>query len=261
MSLPTLQELLEAGVHFGHDPSRWSPKMAPYIFGTRNRVHIIDLQQTLTALERATTFARQLGASGKVMLFVGTKRQARAVVKQEAERCGMPYVTTRWLGGTFTNFQTILKSIEKRSALEQRLESAEAATLTKKARQKMGKELERLNKVLEGLRMIRALPDAVVLVGAHEEKLAGKEALHTGIPVVALVDTNTDPEGIEFAVPANDDAVRSVALIVKTIADAFLEGRQQLAVTAKTVSEPTVAPSSPPAQDVPVRAGETPGPV
>lgn len=261
MSLPTLQELLEAGAHFGHDPSRWNPKMAQFIFGTRNRVHIIDLQQTVVALERAVTAIRQMAVLEKTLLFVGTKRQARAVVKREAERCGMPYVTTRWLGGTLTNFPTILKSIEKRTLLEQQLSSPEAARMTKKDRQKMAKELERLTTVLEGLKAIRAIPDAVILIGAHDEQLAAKEALRMGIPVSALVDTNANPERIEYPIPGNDDAVRSIALITKTLADAILEGRtllaQQAPPTHAAAPADLLTPSPVPASPVP--AGETSG--
>lgn len=225
MQLPSLQELLEAGVHFGHDPSRWNPKMAQHIFGARGHVHVIDVQQTVRALERALGFVRHLAAREGVLLFVGTKRQARAIVKAEAMRCGMPYVTTRWLGGTFTNFPTILKSIEKRSLLQERLERADAALLTKKDRQKMRKEIERLDAVLEGLRNVRKLPDAVFLLGAHDEKLATKEAQRARVPIVAVVDTNADPTGIDYVIPGNDDAVRSIALFARHVAEAVIEGR------------------------------------
>ena len=225
MSLPTLQELLEAGVHFGHDPSRWSPRMAPYIFGTRNGVHILDLQQTLTALERAAAFTRGLAAQGKTLLFVGTKRQARAVVQQEALRCGMPYVIARWLGGTFTNFSMILRSIEKRALIAAKLASPDAALLTKKDRQKMHKEIERIDAVFEGLRDLRTIPDAVFLIGAHDEKLATKEAQRMRMPIIGFVDTNADPTGIDYPIPANDDAVRSLALLTRVIADAVIDGR------------------------------------
>lgn len=259
MQLPTLQELLEAGTHFGHDPSRWSPKMAPYIFSTRNRVHILDLQQTLTALERAVAFVKNLAERGGVLLFVGTKRQARAIVKQEAERCGMPYVTTRWLGGTFTNFPTILKSIEKRSLLAAKLASPDAALLTKKDRQKMQKEIERLDTVLEGLRGMRKTPEAVFLVGSHDEKLAVKEAQRTRIPLVAVVDTNADPSGIDYIIPGNDDAVRSIQLFARTIADAVLEGRARQASQVQAPSagaSEAPKPEAPPPAAVPVPAGE-----
>ncbi|TSC72899.1 MAG: small subunit ribosomal protein S2 [Parcubacteria group bacterium Gr01-1014_38] len=264
MTLPTLQDLLEAGVHFGHDPSRWNPQMAPYIFGTRNGVHILDLQQTLAALERATAFARDLAALGKIILFVGTKRQARPIVKQEAERCGMPYVTARWLGGTFTNFPMILRSIEKRALLAAKLASPEAALLTKKDRQKMMKDIERIDAVFEGLRNLRAIPDAAFLVGAHGEKLAVKEAQRIGLPLVALADTNADPTGIAYPIPANDDAVRSIALLVRVIADAVVEGRAAFAVKEKEkepLTRPAPSPSGFPTPATPVPAGDASPPV
>lgn len=257
MALPTLPDLLEAGVHFGHDPSRWNPQMAPYIFGTRNGVHILDLQQTLAALERAVTFVRTFTAQGKTILFVGTKRQARSIVKQEAERCGMPYVTARWLGGTFTNFPTILRSIEKRALLVTKLASPEAALLTKKDRQKMTKDIERIDAVFEGVRDVRTIPDAAFLVGAHDEKLAAKEAQRMRLPIVALVDTNADPTGINFPIPANDDAVRSLALLVKVIADAAVEGRATLAARAEApLTSPAAAPAAAPSPSAPVPAGD-----
>ncbi len=261
MALPTLQELLEAGVHFGHDPSRWNPKMAPYIFGVRNRVHVIDVQKTLDALDSALAFVRSLAAREGVLLFVATKRQARALVKQEAERCGMPYVTTRWLGGTFTNFPTILKSIEKRSTLAEKLASPDAALLTKKDRQKMQKDIERLDTVLEGLRSLRKIPDAVFLIGAHDEKLAAKEALRMGIPIVAVVDTNADPAEIDHPLPGNDDAVRSIQLFARLIADAVVEGRQQAAARAQGVPPATPSPQAllPTPAAAPEDAGRAPG--
>jgi len=256
MSIPTLQELLEAGAHFGHHQSRWNPSMAPYIFGARSRVHIIDLQQTLVGLEKASAVLREAAAAGKTILFVGTKRQARAIVKQEAERCGMPYVTTRWLGGTLTNFPTILRSIEKRSSLAEKLSSAGVVRLTKKDQQKMRKEIARLDTVLEGILSMRSLPDLIFLVGAHEEKLAVKEARRTGVPVVAVVDTNADPSEINYVIPANDDAVRSIALVVRVMADAVSEGKAQaLSASATAGSSPAPGPESPPVSPVP--AGET----
>jgi small subunit ribosomal protein S2 len=228
MQLPTLVELLEAGVHFGHETSRWNPKMQSYIFTTRNRVHVLDLQQTLTALAAAAAFARQVVAKGGVILFVGTKRQARSIVKFHAERCGMLYVTTRWLGGTFTNFETILKSITKLDALRAKRSAPEAEVLTKKERAVIHNEIRRLEEVLEGLKGLRKVPEAVFLVGAHDEKIAAKEAQRKRIPIIALVDTNADPEEISYPIPANDDAVRSIDLLVRVIADAVLEGRQDL---------------------------------
>jgi small subunit ribosomal protein S2 len=234
MQLPTLVELLEAGVHFGHETSRWNPKMAPYIFTTRNRVHVLDLQRTLELLERAAQFAEKTAARGGIVLFVGTKRQARTIVKAHAERCEMPYVTTRWLGGTFTNFETILKSIKKLDELRSKLAVPDTTVLTKKERAVIENEIRRLEEVLEGVKAIRKLPDAVFLVGAHDEKIAVKEAVRTKVPVIALVDSNADPQGITYPIPANDDAVRSIDLLTRVFADAIIAGRQ-------TVSSPAAA--------------------
>lgn len=245
MQFPTLVELLEAGVHFGHDTSRWNPNMAPHIFTTRNGVHVLDLQQTLAALERAATFIQSVAARGGTLLFVGTKRQARSLVKIQAERCGMPYITTRWLGGTFTNFDTILKSITKLDTLRTNRTSPEAALLTKKERAVINNEIGRLEEVLEGLKGLRKMPDAVILVGAHDEKIAVKEARRKNVPIVALVDTNADPTGIAYPIPANDDAVRSLELLLRVIADAVIEGRghgetRQNGSTAEAPSAPVV---------------------
>ncbi|MDO8512750.1 MAG: 30S ribosomal protein S2 [bacterium] len=237
MSLPSLVDLLEAGVHFGHETSKWNPKMKPYIFTERNHVHVLDLQQTLTSLEKAATFARNIAGKGGVVLFVGTKRQARAIVKAEAERCGMPFITTRWLGGTFTNFETILKSINKLENFRVTLESPEAEMLTKKERAVLKNEIKRLDDVLQGLKELRKMPNAVFLVGAHNEKIAVKEAVRRKVPMIALVDTNADPSVIDYPIPANDDAVRSLEIIVKTIADAVLEGKSGI----KTVDVATTA--------------------
>lgn len=241
MQLPTLVDLLEAGVHFGHETSRWNPKMQPFIFTTRNRVHVLDLQQTLAALSRAVEFAQSVAARGGIILFVGTKRQTRAIVKAQAERCGMPYVTTRWLGGTFTNFETVLKSITKLDMLRQKIGAPEAAILTKKERAVIENDIRRLEEVLEGLKSVRKIPDAVFLVGAHDEKIAVKEAQRKHVPVIALTDTNADPEGIAYPIPANDDAVRSIDLLVRVMADAIVEGRTVADSRAKSAG-PDVTP-------------------
>ncbi len=241
MALPTLVDLLEAGVHFGHETSRWNPRMQPYVYTVRNHVHVIDLQRTLTALEAAVAFVQNLAARGGILLFVGTKRQARTIVKAHAERCGMPYVTTRWLGGTFTNFETILKSITKLDTLRAKLASSEAALLTKKERAVIMNEIRRLEEVLEGLKNVRKLPDAVFLVGAHDEKIAVKEAQRKHVPIIALVDTNADPEPISYPIPANDDAVRSLELLVRTIADAVLAGARGGPESSRVPQEDIVA--------------------
>ena len=228
MSLPSLVDLLEAGAHFGHETSKWNPKMRPYIFTERNHVHVLDLQQTLGCLEKAAAFARGIAGKGGVVLFVGTKRQARAIVKAEAERCGMPYITTRWLGGTFTNFETILKSINKMETLRNKIASPEAEMLTKKERAVINNEITRLEDVLQGLKELRKMPNAVFLIGAHNEKIAVKEAQRRKVPTIALVDTNADPEAIDYPIPANDDAVRSLEIVVRAIADAVIEGKNSI---------------------------------
>lgn len=242
MKLPTLLDLLEAGAHFGHETSKWHPRMESLIYTTRNGVHILNLQQTLASLEQATDFLMQKAGKGGIVLFVGTKRQARDIVKKHAERCGMPYVTTRWLGGTLTNFDTILKSITKLNDLRATLEKPESNIRTKKERAVISNEIQRLEEVLEGIKDLRRMPDVVVLIGSHNEKTAHREANRKGVPVVALVDTNADPEGIEYSIPANDDAVRSLELIVGALANAILEGNakqqedpdQQIPVKAAT---------------------------
>jgi len=228
MKFPSLVDLLEAGAHFGHETSKWNPKMESYIFMTRNRVHVLDLQQTLSCLEKAAKFAQGIAAKGGVILFVGTKRQARGIVKVEAERCGMPFVTTRWLGGTFTNFETILKSINKLEDLRETISSPDASMLTKKEKAVIENEIKRLEEVLQGLKELRKVPNAVFLIGAHNEKIAVKEAKRKNIPVIALVDTNTDPTVIDYPIPANDDAVRSIEVVVKAVADAIIEGKAAL---------------------------------
>lgn len=222
-----MMELLEAGTHFGHERAKWNPKMAPAIFDLRNNVHIIDLAQTLRQLKRATEFIRQVVKEGKTVLFVGTKRQAREIVAREAQRCGMPYVTTRWLGGTFTNFSTVKKSIERLQKLREERATNAWRHLTKKERAVREKTIERLEKVLSGIREMTELPGAVFLMGAYDEKLAALEARRTGITVIGVVDTNADPDLVDIPIPGNDDALRSIELLTRAIADAVQEGKRQ----------------------------------
>ncbi|MDP3996911.1 MAG: 30S ribosomal protein S2 [Candidatus Andersenbacteria bacterium] len=226
VKLPELVEMLEAGVHFGHERSKRNPKMEPYIYLQRNRVTIIDLEKTQTALARAAQFIQSIAKNpSKEILYVGTKRQARAIVRRHAESVNMPYVTKRWLGGTFTNFSTILKSIEKLDELKALAESPSITTATKKEKAVMRKEIERLEEVLEGLMTIRTLPAALLVVGAHDEKLAVREAKRIGIPVIGLTDTNADPSLVDYPIPANDDAVRAIDLIVGALTRAFAQER------------------------------------
>ncbi len=228
MSQVTMKQLLEAGVHFGHQTSRWNPKMRPYIFGARNGIHIIDLQQTVTLFREACDFVRSVGAAGGTMLFVGTKKQAQEPIRTEAQRCGQLYVTTRWLGGTLTNFQTIRQSIERLKRLEEMLADEEAmAALKKKERLMIQREVDKLRVNLEGIREMRKLPDALFVIDPDREAIAVAEANRLRIPVVAVVDTNCDPDNIAYCIPGNDDAIRAIRLFCTAIADAFLEGRQE----------------------------------
>jgi len=224
----TMKELLEAGVHFGHQVRRWNPKMKEYIFGERNGIYIIDLQKTQRMFRDAITFVTNLIAEdrGKTVLFVGTKRQAQDAIREEAERCGMYYVNQRWLGGLMTNFQTVQKSIKRLKDLEAMQTDGRYEKLTKKERIKLDRERESLNKNLSGIKSMNRLPDAVFIIDVRKEEIAVAEANRLGIPIVAVVDTNCSPEGIDHVIPGNDDALRAVRLFTSRIADAILEGQQ-----------------------------------
>ena len=229
MAALTMKELLEAGVHFGHQTKRWNPKMQKYIFGERNGIYIIDLQKTLKKFREAYAFVRDLGAGGGTLLFVGTKKQAQETVFEEAGRCGMFYVNQRWLGGTLTNFATIRKSIARLKKLEEMKETGEYERLPKKEALELDRERAKLEKALIGIKMMEQLPSAVFIIDPRKEKIAVAEAQRLGIPIVAIVDTNCDPTGIDYPVPGNDDAIRAVRLITSRIADAIAEGRGTLA--------------------------------
>ncbi|GIV69087.1 30S ribosomal protein S2 [Caldilinea sp.] len=220
----TMKQLLEAGVHFGHRTRRWNPKMRPYIFTERSGIHIIDLQQTLEALNRATDVVRNTVAKGGTVLFVGTKRQAQATIEQEALRCSMPYVNQRWLGGTLTNWTTIRQRITYLLQLERRIDAGEFNNLGKKERLGIQREVEKLNRRIGGLKTMRSLPDLLFVVDTTVEELAVKEANKVRIPVIGMVDTNSDPEPVTYVIPSNDDAIRAIKLIVGAIADAAEEG-------------------------------------
>jgi small subunit ribosomal protein S2 len=219
----SMKELLEAGVHFGHQTKRWNPKMKKYIFGKRNGIYIIDLQKTLRLFKEASAFIADLASQGKRILFVGTKRQAQDAILEEANRCGMFYVNNRWLGGTLTNFSTVRKSIERLKELESLLQDTEKE-LSKKERAALDREREKLQKNLIGIREMDALPDALFVIDPKKEYIAVKEAKKLGIPVVAIVDTNCDPEDIDYVIPGNDDAIRAIRLFTQKIADGVLEG-------------------------------------
>jgi small subunit ribosomal protein S2 len=221
----SLKALLEAGVHFGHRTHKWHPRMKPYIFTERNGVHIIDLQQTVSSLNGASSLIRDAIAAGGTLLFVGTKRQAQDTIETEAQRCGMPYVTDRWLGGTLTNWRTIKERIDELTKLEKMEASGEIERLTKKEGLFLQRRMERLRLRLGGIRNMTGLPNLIFVIDVHRESTAVHEANILKIPVVALVDTNCDPSGVDYVIPSNDDAIRSIKLLTAKIADAVLEGR------------------------------------
>ncbi len=223
-----MKELLEAGMHFGHQTKRWNPKMKDYIFGARNGIHIIDLQKTLRKLEEAYKFVKELAKEGGTCLFVGTKRQAKDAILSQTKRCGMPYVTERWLGGTLTNFQTIKKNIEYLKRLETQEKEGGFSSLTKKETLKKLREKEKLGRTLGGIKGMDGLPGALILIDVYKERIALKEANKLKIPVVALVDTNCDPTGVDYIIPGNDDAIRAITLVCTKMADAILEERPEV---------------------------------
>ena len=225
MAIIPMKALLEAGVHFGHRTRRWNPKMKPYIFTERNGIHILDLQQTMARLEEAYNLVRDRVAAGGTILFVGTKKQAQESIAEEGRRCQMPYVDQRWLGGTLTNFRTIRQRIEYLHQLEQRKANGEFEQLPKKEVLHLEREIVKLNRRLGGLRDMQRLPALLFVADVRREALAVKEANTLGIPVIAMVDTNCDPDPIDYAIPSNDDAIRAIKLMAGKIADAVIEGR------------------------------------
>lgn len=226
MSVISMKQLLEAGVHFGHQTRRWNPKMAPYIFTERNGIYIIDLQKTVKKVEEAYNFVRQIAAEGRTILFVGTKKQAQEAVKDEAIRCDMFFVNERWLGGMLTNFQTIQKRINRLCELEDMEVKGMFEVLPKKEVIALRHEMERLQKFLGGIKNMRKLPGALFVIDPRKERIAVAEARNLGIPIVAIVDTNCDPDEVDVIIPGNDDAIRAVKLLTGKMADAVLEGRQ-----------------------------------
>ena len=226
MSVITMKQLLEAGVHFGHQTRRWNPKMAEYIYTERNGIYIINLQKTVKKIVEAYDFVREVAESGEDILFVGTKKQAQESIKEEAERVGMYYVNARWLGGMLTNFKTIQKRIDRLNQLKKMEEDGTFDLLTKKEATKLKLEIEKLEKYLGGIKDMKKLPGALFVVDPRKEKIAVSEAKKLGIPVVAIVDTNCDPDEVDYVIPGNDDAIRAVKLIAFTMANAVLEGKQ-----------------------------------
>jgi small subunit ribosomal protein S2 len=253
----TMKELLEAGVHFGHQVRRWNPKMKEYIFGERNGIYIIDLQKTQKMFREALQYVTGMVAEdrGKTVLFVGTKRQAQDAVREEAERSGQYYVNQRWLGGLLTNFQTVQKSIKRLKDLDVMQTDGRYEKLTKKERIKLDRERQGLEKVLSGIKSMSRLPDAVFVIDVRKEEIAVAEANKLGIPVIAVVDTNCSPEGIDYVIPGNDDALRAVRLFASRIADAVLEGQQMLTEGAASAEEPTTEEK--PLAEAPVASSET----
>jgi len=237
MAVISMKQLLEAGVHFGHQTRRWNPKMAEYIFTERNGIYIIDLQKTVKKVEDAYMFIRELAENGESVLFVGTKKQAADSIKEEAERVGQYYVNTRWLGGMLTNFETIKKRINRLNQLKKMQEDGTFELLTKKESAKLSLEIEKLEKYLGGIKEMKKLPGALFIVDPRKEHNAVAEARKLHIPIVAIVDTNCDPDEVDYVIPGNDDAIRAVKLISSTMANAILEGRQGEQEAAEPVAE------------------------
>ena len=226
MSVISMKQLLEAGVHFGHQMRRWDPRMKPYIFTDRNNIYIIDLQQTVKLVETAYNIIREISSNGGNVLFVGTKKQAQESIKNEAERCGMYYINYRWLGGTLTNFNTIRKRVKRLHELEEMESNKMFEVLPKKEVISLKREKEKLEKVLTGIKDMEKLPAAIFVVDPKKEKIAVAEAIKLSIPIVAIVDTNCNPEEIDYVIPGNDDAIRAVKLLSSVMADAVIEGRK-----------------------------------
>ncbi|MBX6421060.1 MAG: 30S ribosomal protein S2 [Nevskia sp.] len=253
----TMRQLLEAGVHFGHRTRYWNPKMAPYIFGQRNNIHIINLEHTLPMLKDACNFVGKLAGNGGRILFVGTKRAAREAIEAEAQRAGMPYVSQRWLGGTLTNFKTIKASIKRLQEMEKQVEEGTVNRLTKKEQLTFQREMEKLRKSLGGIKNMPSLPDCLFVIDTGYEKIAVSEAKKLGIPVVAVVDTNNDPDGIDVVIPGNDDATRAIRVYAQCIADAIVEARAANSVGVSEFVEVAEEPK-PAAAPKPKRARKAP---
>lgn len=226
MATVLVRELIESGVHFGHRTSRWNPKMRPYIYGRRNVIHIIDVRETIRGLLRAKKYLQQVAAAGGTILFVGTKRQAAETIEQQAKRCGMPYVNDRWLGGTLTNFRTILGRLSRLEELEALRASDELATYSKKMQSALNREYRKMYRNLNGIRTMSRLPEALVVVDPKKERNAVREARKVGITTVALIDTDCDPDEVDLPIPGNDDSIRSIELVLQHLADAILAGKE-----------------------------------
>jgi small subunit ribosomal protein S2 len=229
--------MLKAGVHFGHKTSLWNPKMAPYIYTQRNNIHILDLQKTQTKLNDALMFAKEVSAKGGIILFVGTKRQAKEEVRKAAEACSMPYVVTRWLGGTFTNFRTIQKTIKKMEKMEKMIETGEIKKYTKKEQLTIAREVEKMKTFFSGIKDMKKLPDAIFVLDTKYDHIPVEEARQSKVKVIGLVDTNSDPSKIDYVIPSNDDAIKVITYMASVMAEAINEGRSQMATTIMTQTE------------------------
>jgi small subunit ribosomal protein S2 len=256
MSTITMKELLEAGVHFGHQAKRWNPKMKKYIFGERNGIYIIDLQKTLKLFKEAYDFVRTSSAQGKDILFVGTKKQAQDAITEEAKRCGMYYISSRWLGGMLTNYNTVKKSIDRLKKIEKMKEDGTYDKLTKKEVARLEKERTKLEKILIGIKTMPGLPSLMFVIDPRNEQIAVQEANRLGIPVVAVVDTNCDPDNIDYVIPGNDDAIRAIRLMSSKIADAVIEGRQAIAKEAGAAMEAAKSAGAADLAEVPAAAAD-----
>ncbi len=259
MSEITMKKLLEAGVHFGHQTNRWNPKMKKYIYGARNGIYIVDLQKSLKKFREAEKFIRESAKAGKRILFVATKKQAQDLIAEEANRCGMYYVNQRWLGGTMTNFTTIRKSIDRLHELERQEQEGEFDKFHKKEALRKHKEIAKLNKFFRGIKKMTQLPDIIFIVDTRREKIALAEAKKLGLTIIAMVDTNCDPDGIDYPIPGNDDAVRSIRLFASRIADLWLEGQGMDKDAGGQVAEteaPAPAAEAPAVKKIPVAKKE-----
>ena len=257
MSNTLVQDLIESGVHFGHRSSRWNPKMAPYIFGRKNQIHILDIRETVRGLLRAKKFVAQIAAGGSLVLFVGTKRQASVAIQREAERCGMPFVSERWLGGALTNFRTIRNRMSRLEELETILNSEKVNEYSKKMQSSLTREYRKIYRNLNGLRLMNRMPECLVIVDPNKEKNAVLEARNLGITTVALIDTNCNPDLIDLPIPGNDDGIRSIDIIISHLADAVLAGKKNLVAKREGQDPATAAAAAPATAAVPAAAAAT----
>lgn len=256
MANALVQDLIDAGVHFGHRASRWNPKMSPYIYGRKNQIHIMDIRETVRGLLRAKKYVSQVASGGSLVLFVGTKRQASAAVQREAERCGMPYVSERWLGGALTNFRTIRSRMGRLEELEEIRGSDKLEGYSKKAQSALNREYRKIHRNLSGMRTMNRKPECLIIVDPNKEKNAVLEARKLGITTVSLIDTNCNPDLIDLPIPGNDDGIRSIELIMSHMADAVLAGRQTVVAKNEGVDKPAADAPKPEAEAIPDKDAE-----